>query len=53
VATVTAALPAGANVYLQAHQFGIYVTGAVNAVMLTTLMSVISITLILSLLHPI
>jgi len=52
VATVTAALPAGANVYLQAHQFGIYVTGAVNAVMLTTLLSVISITLILSFLHP-
>ena len=53
VATVTAALPAGANVYLQAHQFGCYVAGAVNAVMLTTLMSVISITLILSLLHPV
>jgi malonate transporter and related proteins len=52
VATVTAALPAGANVYLQAHQFGVYVTGAVNAVMLTTLLSVISITLILSFLHP-
>jgi malonate transporter len=52
VATVTAALPAGANVYLQAHQFGIYVEGAVNAVMLTTLLSVISITLILGLLHP-
>jgi malonate transporter and related proteins len=52
VATVTAALPAGANVYLQANQFGVYVTGAVNAVMLTTLLSVISITLILGLLHP-
>ncbi|EWY39673.1 hypothetical protein N825_05555 [Skermanella stibiiresistens SB22] len=52
VATVTAALPAGANVYLQAHQFGVYVAGAVNAVMLTTLLSVVSITLILGLLHP-
>ena len=53
VATVTAGLPAGANVYLQAHQFGVYVEGAVNAVMLTTLLSVISITLILALLHPV
>ena len=35
---------AGANVYLQANQFGVYVTGAMNAVMLTTLLSVISIT---------
>lgn len=53
VATVTAGLPAGANVYLQAHQFGVYVEGAVNAVMLTTLLSVVSITLILALLHPV
>ncbi|UEM25050.1 AEC family transporter (plasmid) [Skermanella mucosa] len=52
VATVTAALPAGANVYLQAHQFGCYVAGAVNAVMLTTLLSVVSITVVLALLHP-
>jgi malonate transporter and related proteins len=53
VATVTAALPAGANVYLQAHQFDCYVVGAVNAVMLTTLLSVVSITLVLTLLHPV
>jgi len=52
VATVLAALPAGANVYLQAHQYNCYVVGAVNTVILTTLLSVVSITVVLALLHP-
>jgi malonate transporter len=52
IATITAALPAGANVYLQAHQYNCYVEGSVNAVILTTILSVFSITLALTLLHP-
>ncbi len=52
IATITAALPAGANVYLQAHQSNCYVGGSVNAVILTTILSVFSITLALTLLHP-
>jgi malonate transporter and related proteins len=52
VATVMAALPAGANVYLQAHQYNCYVEGSVNAVILTTLLSIVSLALTLTLLHP-
>jgi malonate transporter len=50
IATITAALPTGANVFIYSRGYGIYVARATSATLISTGLSIFSIGLLLSLL---
>ncbi|MEO3428840.1 AEC family transporter [Pelagibius sp. CAU 1746] len=52
VAVITAATPVGANVFIMARQYDIYLGRAASAVLISTALSVVTLTFLLALLRP-
>ncbi|WP_193367915.1 AEC family transporter [Pelagibius marinus] len=52
VAVITAAIPAGANVFIMARQYDIYLGRAASAVLISTALSVVTLTFLLATLRP-
>jgi len=52
IATLYAALPTGANVYLFAQRYGVYVARSTSVVLVSTALSVLSLTVLLALFAP-
>ena len=48
VATVNAAMPSGANVYLLAQRYGVYVARSTSTVLLSTAMSIVTLSVVLA-----
>ena len=48
VATVNAAMPTGANVYLLAQRYGVYVARSTSMVLLSTAMSIVTLSVVLA-----
>ncbi len=52
VAVITAAIPTGANVFIMARQYDIYLGRAASAVLISTALSVVTLTFLLATLRP-
>ncbi len=52
VAIITAAVPSGANVFIMARQYDIYLGRAASAVLISTALSVVTLSLLLAVLKP-
>jgi hypothetical protein len=52
VAVITAAIPSGANVFIMARQYDIYLGRAASAVLISTALSVVTLTFLLATLRP-
>lgn len=52
VATITAAMPSGANVFIYARSYGIYVARATSATLVSTGLSIVTVAVLLALLTP-
>ena len=52
VAIITAAVPSGANVFIMARQYDIYLGRAASAVLISTALSVVTLTFLLATLRP-
>jgi predicted permease len=52
IATITAALPIGANVFVLAQKYEVYVQRSTSATLISTALSVLSVALLVGLLAP-
>jgi hypothetical protein len=53
VATITAALPVGANVFVLAHKYEVYLARATSALVISAVLSVVTLAVVLALFAPI